>query len=76
MECTILVEVGEETLQDHIQERTALGEKQNRNKQPLTDRQEIGNRARAIRIAMFNYIANSQVRNALKRHQERNKITT
>ena len=36
MECALLVEVGKETLHDHIQDRETLGGKQNRDRQPLT----------------------------------------
>ena len=52
-----LVEVGEETLQDHAQDRTTIEERQNENRPPQTERHEVGNRARILRIATFNYLA-------------------
>ena len=47
--------------------------KQNRNRQPLKERRETGNRARILRIATFNYLAHSQVRNTTEKHQSQNK---
>ena len=66
MGCALLVEVDETTLQGHIRDRTTLEDKQNRNRQPQTEKQEVGSRAMALRISMFNYIANSQVSNTSK----------
>ena len=55
MECTLLVEVDVATLQDHVQDRPTLEERQNRHRPSQTERQEVGNRARILHIATFNY---------------------
>ena len=57
MGSAFLEEVGDATLQDHAQDRTAPEERQNKNQQPQTERQEVGNRAMILRIAAFNYHA-------------------
>ena len=56
--CTLLVELGAEKLQDHIKDRITLAGKKNKHRQPQTERQEVGNRAMALRIETFHNLAN------------------
>ena len=58
MERTILIEVEGATLQDLLQDMVTLEEKQNKNRPPTTERQEIGNQPCTRRAPMFNYLVN------------------
>ena len=57
MDCALLVEVDDAALRDILQDRMMLGGKQNEDRPSQTEEQEAGNRARTLRIATYNYLA-------------------
>ena len=52
MDCALLVEVDDAALQEIPQDRMMLEEKQNKTHPELTEHQEVGGRAGALRIAV------------------------
>ena len=55
-DCALLVEDGEETLQNRAHGRTTL-EQKHENRRPQTEQKEVGDRSMILRIATANYIA-------------------
>lgn len=74
--CALLVEVDEETLKGHVQDRTTLGERQNKSRKPQTEQQEIGRRPRILRIATLRYLAIWMTHPLFKNESTRETIST
>ena len=68
---SLIAEGNGAALKDTLQDRTTIGGKQNMNPQLRAERKEIGNRARILRMATYNYLAQWHERAIFKEESTR-----